>query len=179
MPDHSGAQMKFVSQLLTMHLKRYPAMQLADIYKLLHQAALGPGHAIDNPVAARNRLEQEAAGLGNGPEEPIRDIISPDGRLARVHLRSFIAANGNLDVLHRAFVETAASYPASADKLAKFCGCLGDLAATGAIAFAKQDVVEYFDKIAQEGYPAIHHSKAFHEAYRPAYRVIAVDLLGQ
>src|SRR3954464_8956365 len=172
-------QMKFVSQLLSTHLKRYPAMQLADIYKLLHQAALGPGHAVDNPVAARNRLQQEVAGLGDGPAEPIRDIISPDGRLARVHLRSFMAGDGDLDVLHRAFVETAESYPASTDKLAKFCACLGDLAATGAIDFAKQDVVEYFDQIAQQGYPAIHHSKAFHGAYRPAYRVIAIDLLGQ
>jgi hypothetical protein len=171
--------MKFVSQLLSAHLARYPAMQLADIYKLLHQAALGPGHAVENPVAARNRLEQEVAGLGDGPAEPIRDIISPDGRLARVHLRSFMAGDGDLDVLHRAFVETAESYPASTDKLAKFCACLGDLAATGAIDFAKQDVVEYFDKIAQEGYRAIHHSNAFHGAYRPAYRVVAVDLLGQ
>ena len=171
--------MKFVSQLLSSHLKRYPAMQLADIYKLLHQAALGPGHAVDNSVAARQRLEQEVAGLGDGPMEPTQDIISPDGRLARIHLRTFMAANGDLDVLHRAFVETAASYPASRDKLAKFCGCLGDLAETGAIAFAKQDVLKYFDKIAREGYPAIHHSTAFHGAYRPAYRVIAVDLLVQ
>src|SRR4051812_7033228 len=171
--------MKFVSQLLSAHLVRYPAMELADIYKLLHQAALGPGHALDNPVAARNRLEQEAAEFGDGPEEPMRDIISPDGRLARIHLRTFIAASGDLDVLHRAFLATAASYAASPDKLAKFCACLGDLAATGAIDFAKQDVLEYFEKIAQQGYPAIHHSKAFHGAYRPAYRVIAVDLLGQ
>jgi hypothetical protein len=169
--------MKFVSQLLSAHLKRYPAMQLADIYKLLHQAALGPGHAVDNPVAARNRLQQEVAGLGDGPAEPVRDIISPDGRLARVHLRSFMAANGDLDVLHLAFVETANSYPASPDKLAKFCGCLGDLAAAGGIPFAREDVVAYFEKIAQDHYPVVHHSAAFRDAYHPAYRVIAVDLL--
>jgi len=171
--------MKFVGQLLGQHLQRYPHLELADIYKLLHQAAMGPGHAVSGLAAARTWLKTEAAGLGDGPDDPIADPISPDGRLARVHLRPYVAAGYGLEQLTEAFVETAQTYARALDKLVKFCGCLGDLAATGAIAFAKQDVVEYFDKIAQEGYPAIHHSKAFHEAYRPAYRVIAVDLLGQ
>ncbi len=169
--------MKFVSQLLSAHLGRYPAMQLGDIYKLLHQAALGPGHAVDNPVAARKRLDQEIATLSEGLVEPSPDIISPDGRLGRIHLRSYLAAGGNADSLHRAFVETANSYPASPDKLAKFCGCLGDLAAAGGIPFAQKEVMEYFGKIAQDGYPAIHHSEAFRNAYQPAYRVVAIDLL--
>ena len=168
--------MKFVSQLLSMHLKRYPAMQLDDIYKLLHQAALGPGHAVDNPAAARKRLDEEAATLASGATEPAQDIISPDGRLGRVHLRTYLAQGGDLGTLHRAFVETA-QLSASPDKLAKFCGCLGDLAATGDIPFAQEDVVAYFEKIAQDGYPVVHHSASFRDAYHPAYRVIAVDLL--
>lgn len=169
--------MKFVNQLLSAHLARYPAMQLDDIYKLLHQAALGPGHAVDNPAAARKRLDEEMSALGEAPAEPLQDIISPDGRLGRVHLRSYLAAGGNPDALHRAFVETANSYLASPDKLAKFCGCLGDLAAAGGIAFARKEVLAYFEKIARDGYPAVHHSEAFRRAYHPAYRVIAVDLL--
>ena len=169
--------MKFVSQLLSAHLVRYPAMQLDDIYKLLHQAALGPGHAVDNPAAARKRLDQELAELEEGSAEPLQDIISPDGRLGRIHLRSFVAAGGNPDTLHRAFVETANSYPASSEKLAKFCGCLGDLAAAGGIPFKREEVIAYFDRIAQDGYPAVHHSGAFRQAYQPAYRVIAIDLL--
>ena len=169
--------MKFVGQLLSAHLARYPAMQLDDIYKLLHQAALGPGHAVDNPAAARKRLDEEIAALGKAPAEPLQDIISPDGRLGRVHLRSYLAAGGSPDALHRAFLETANSYPASPDKLARFCGCLGDLAEAGGIPFAREEVLAYFEKIARDGYPVVHHSTAFRQAYRPAYRVIAVDLL--
>lgn len=169
--------MKFVSQLLSAHLSRYPAMQLDDIYKLLHQAALGPGHAVDNPVAARKRLDEEIAALGDGCSEPVQDIISPDNRLGRVHLRSYLAGGGDPDALHRSFVETANSYPGSAEKLQKFCDCLGDLATTGGIPFAREEVVDYFAKISRDGYPAIHHSDAFRSAYRPAYRVVAVNLL--
>jgi len=169
--------MKFVSQLLSAHLARYPAMQLADIYKLLHQAALGPGHAVDNPAAARKRLDEELAALGDASDELLQDVISPDGRLARIHLRPYLAAGKTPDALHRAFVETANTYPASPDKLARFCDCLGDLAEAGGIPFAREEVLAYFEKIARDGYPVVHHSAAFRSAYHPAYRVIAVDLL--
>lgn len=169
--------MKFIGQLLSAHLGRYPAMQLDDIYKLLHQAALGPGHAVDNPAAARKRLHQELASLGKGDAEPERDVISPDGRLARIHLRNYAAGGADPDLLLEAFVATANSYPASAEKLAKFCGCLGDLAATGALPFARAEVEDYFARIARQGYPAIHHSSIYRESYRPAYRVVDIGLL--
>ena len=169
--------MKFVSQLLTRHIARYPQMQLDDIYKLLHQAALGPGHAVKDAATARAWLEKEAAELGAGPVEPEMDIISPDGRLARVHLRSWLAAGSSLDDLSRAFVETANNYPSSPEKLGKFCGCLGDLAAAGGIPFAQQDVLAFFDRIAQASYPVVHHSRIYSEAYKPAYRVVAIDYL--
>jgi hypothetical protein len=170
--------MKFIGQLLAGHLTRYPAMQLDDIYKLLHQAALGPGHAVTNPAAARKRLDEEIAALGNDDDNEKRpDVISPDGRLARVHLRTYLAASGSVDALNRAFVETANTYPAAPDKLVRFCGCLGDLAQSGAIPFERAQLEEYFARIAQDGYPAIHHSEAYRQAYRPAYRVVAIDLL--
>jgi hypothetical protein len=170
--------MKFIGQLLAGHLTRYPAMQLDDIYKLLHQAALGPGHAVTNPAAARKRLEEEIATLdNNGNADEGRDVISPDGRLARVHLRTYLAGGGSVDALNQAFVETANTYPAAPDKLVRFCGCLGDLAQSGAIPFEREHLEQYFARIAQDGYPAIHHSDAYRLAYRPAYRVVAVDRL--
>lgn len=169
--------MKFVSQLLAHHLKRYPLMQLDDVYKLLHQAALGPGHAIEDATAARQRLETELAVLGTGPEEPIADVISPDGRLARIHLRPYLQAGHAADALFDAFVQTAQNYPASPDKLAKFCGCLGDLAAAGGIPFAQARVTDFFAGIAKSGYPVVRHSAAFRDHYKPAYRVVALDYL--
>jgi hypothetical protein len=169
--------MKFVGQLLSAHLSRYPAMQLDDVYKLLHQAALGPGHAVDNPAAARKRLDEEMAALADGCIEPAQDIISPDGRLARIHLRRYLADGSDREALLRGFIDTANSYPPSPEKLQKFCGCLGDLAASGGIPFAREEVLDYFAKISRDGYPAVHHSAAFRNAYRPAYRVVAVDLL--
>jgi hypothetical protein len=169
--------MKFVNQLLGQHLQRYPCMELADIYKLLHQAALGPGHAVDDSAAARARLEAEVTGLGEGPEDLIADPISPDGKLARIHLRPYLAAGYGFDILVNAFVQTARDYPSAPDKLVKFCGCLGDLAEAGGLPFPRDEVERYFQSIASQGYPVVHHSERYRDAYRPAYRVVALDLL--
>lgn len=168
--------MKFVAQLLGAHVARYPEMGIADVYKLLHQAALGPAHAVD-ALAAHDRLETEAASLGAGPDEPVTDIVSPDGRLARIHLRPYLAAGLSLDSLADAFGETAGTWPASFGKLAKFCGCLGDLAEAGGIPFSRAEVVDYMRAREADGWPAVKHSDRYRAAYAPAYRVVDVDLL--
>ena len=169
--------MKFIGQLLGQHLQRYPHLELADIYKLLHQAAMGPGHAVSDAAAARARLRAEVADLGAGPDDPIADPISPDGKLARVHLRPYVDAGHDLDTLADAFIQTAQTYTGSPDKLVKFCACLGDLAAAGGIPFAREEVERYFESIAAQGYPVVHHSPAYRDEYRPAYRVVALEAL--
>jgi hypothetical protein len=152
-------------------------MALADIYKLLHQAAMGAGHAMDDADAAWRRLEAEAATLGTGPVDPVSDPISPDGQLARIHLRPYLAAGHDLRTLCDAFVETARVRPADPDKLAKFCGCLGDLADAGGIPFTRAQVEAFMGEIAAQGYPVVHHSPGYRAAYAPAYRVVALGCL--
>ena len=169
--------MIFISRLLTAHLERYPRMQLDDVYKLLHQAAMGPEHAIRDVHAAREWLVSEIAGLEDGPPEPTIDPISPDGQLARIHLRPYVRAGRSIDELLEAFVQTAQSHPLAPESLAKFCGCLGDLAGTGKLPFSREEVERYFATIAAQGYPVAHHSQTFRAHYRPAYRVVHVEHL--
>ncbi len=169
--------MKFIGQLLAHHFQRYPRMELADVYKLLHQAAMGPGHAIDDPRSARDKLEAELAQLGEGPDEPIADPISPDGKLARIHLRPYLAAGHSASILFDAFVQTGHSHPATPERLEKFCACLGDLAGSGGIPFPRDEVERYVRAIAGRAYPVMHHSDAYRAAYHPAYRVVGLDLL--
>lgn len=169
--------MKFIGQLLGQHVERYPQMQLADIYKLLHQAAMGAGHAITDAGEARRALRAECEALEPAATEPLIDPISPDGRLARVHLRACLHAGRDLDALADAFLGTPAACPPAPDKLAKFCACLGDLATAGGIPFRREEVDLYFDAIRTQGYPTVRHSQAYRSAYRPAYRVVAVELL--
>jgi len=169
--------MKFIGQLLAQHFQRYPRMELVDVYKLLHQAAMGPSHAIDDPTVARDRLAAEVAMLGDGPDDPIADPISPDGTLARIHLRPYLAAGHTTNILVDAFIGTCHRHSPAPQRLEKFCACLGDLAAAGGIPFPRDQVERYVQVIASLDYPVVHHSEAYRSAYRPAYRVAALDLL--
>jgi len=169
--------LKFIGQLVGRHLAKYPRMQLLDVYKLLHQAALGNSHIMGTAEQIQRLLREETAALGDGPAEPIWEAISPDSRLARVHLRSYLAAGYDLADLAGACLGTPTVCAPAPEKLTRFCACLGDLATEGILPFDKQEVVTCMDEIAEEGYPAVHHTRVFRDTYKPAYRVVAIELL--
>ncbi len=163
--------------VLTNHITRYPRMQLADVYKLAHQACLGSEHAVLDLAGARHWLEGEVARLAAGPEEPVLDPISADGRILRVHLRPFLARGGNLEQLLESFVRTAHEYRGSASQL-RSCGSGAEaLAGTWKLPITREEVRAYWGQMEAQGYPAVHHSATYEAAYRPAYRVVAREFL--
>lgn len=151
------------------HLSRYPAMQIQDVYKLLHQAAMGSGHAVTNPESARDWLVRELAEMGEGPPEPLVDPISADGKVARIHLRSFVAAGHDTDVLLDAFIRTANDYHGDVRLLEQFWR-----ATMATEKFPAGEMKEFIQSMKAGNYPAVHHSSAYEQLYRPAYRVVAL-----
>jgi hypothetical protein len=159
--------------ILTAHAARYPAWTLDDLYKLLHQAALGSEHAVRDEAHARDWLTRELAGLGAGPEEPLVDIISPGGEVVRVHLRPFVRYRLDAGLLLDASLRTARDFPRRADRITEYAATAADLAREGILRFGAEEISEHIASKKQAGFPAIHHSPAFEAAYRPAYRVVA------
>ncbi len=165
------------SAVLTQHLKRYPGMELQDYYKLLVQACLGSEHAVGDTEAATHWMERELATMGPGPDEPLFDPISPDGRLVRVHLRPFVAQKGDPARLVAAFVQTANTDHGSSETLAAAWMQLVALTESRTMPFTPEAAREYGRKMAAAGWPAVRHSKTFRERYQPAYRVVSREQL--
>ena len=166
-----------VEALINTHVQRYPEIDILDVYKLLHQAIFGPGHAIAGGKArksAQEWLERESELLEPATAGPLIESIHPDGAVVRVHLRPYLAARGTLNKLLDAFLESS--------RLVS-----GDLATMAAWWAIFQAMVEgplggRFDARAvhlegqtraRENWPASHHSPRFDRAYKPAYRVLA------
>lgn len=174
-----GAEPIVFHQILANHLNRYPLMQVQDLYKLLHQAALGSGHAVQDEASALKRLEAELAGMGEGPEEPLLDPISPDGTISRLHLRSCLKAGVEPRMICTAFVRTANEWHGSTLTLREY----GQAAARQAKAdhwhLDGLEIEAYFATMEGKGYPAVHHSDIYSERYRPAYRVVKTDIWRQ
>jgi hypothetical protein len=176
------------------HQARYPRMALADIYKLVHQGALGSEHAVESAMA-RQWLDEEISVLADGPAEVLVDTIAPGGTHVRIHLRPYLDGGGDPEALLNAFVETANAAVGSgdvgsedvadaangdtenADALSCATAAVYALAEDGALPWGVEVVARFFTAREEQGYPAEHHTRAYWSAYRPAYRVISGALV--
>lgn len=176
--------------LMAEHLTRYEALGIGDLYKTLHQAALGGGHMVSDSAAAGRALAREMAALGEGPDEPLVDTLGAGGSFARIHLRPFRDRGGSEARLLAAFLGSAergrggsagAETPAAgtADSAAWVCALetFRSMVREGSLPWPRVEVDDYLDRREEEGFPVVHHSDDFVRAHAPAYRVVAVELV--
>lgn len=154
------------------HARRYPLWKIDDLYKLIHQAAMGAEHALTDLAEVGEGLMHELTHLDLGPSESLIDPISPGGQVVRVHLRPFAALQLEQGGLLRAFIRTAEISP-STERLDDFAKVAIQLAGEGYLPFAADRVRRYLAEQRASGFPAVHHSREYERSYKPAYRVVA------
>ena len=158
---------------LAFDLAEHPEAAAEDLYKFLHQAIYGPGHAIPDQDAAAKWLDSELEDLGPlRVGEPPCEVLGGSPILVRVNLRPFAAGGGDAAALLDAFVATAGEVRGDPGHMGEAIEIVVKwLRSDGEKELA--DSLEHLGaKLASKGYPAIHHSETYIEAYHPAYRVI-------
>ena len=159
------------------HYIRYPEMQVEDLYKLAHQAAMGSEHAVSDIQSARQWLFNELKTLPLTSVEPSIDVITPDRSIARVHLKPYIKSGGVPENLLQAFIQTANEFHGSTDLLRSYWMDIKILAQQGEIPFSDDSLKSFINRMEAARYPAVHHSAQYEQAYHPHYRVVAPRLL--
>lgn len=142
-------------------------MQIQDLYKLIHQAAMGSEHAISNPEGVHKWMERELSEMGTGSDEPRIDPISDDGQIVRIHLRPFIAEGGDPVKLLDAFIQTAKEFRGDTQILRKYWNI-----ATSMKYYSSNEMDDFIGSMQTQNYPAVHHSSKYESFYRPSYRVV-------
>ncbi len=159
--------------LLDAHLSRYPLMQPEDVYKLLYQGALGPEHLTSSSKEFATRLREEYDAVLPGDDEPLWEAVRPDGSLGRVNLRPFKAKSGSPAALAAACFETTRQVWGAPQDLREAWVTFVSLCRSGRWAvFSLPQVLDLAAGLEEQGYPAVHHSQRYAEAYRPAYRLV-------
>jgi hypothetical protein len=164
-------------RMLSIQLRRHPRLEIQDLYKLIFQAARGSEHAVSDLTAARRWLARELLDLADGPEEPIVDPISPDGRIVRINLRPYLAARGEPAGLLEAFVRTAREYRGTEMTLYSYWRYAEQMAVAGLLPFAYEGLRKFFAAMQADRFPAVHHSDTYARTYHPAYRVVVHSYL--
>jgi hypothetical protein len=165
-------------RILAEHVARYPLLGIRDIYKLVYQGVMGSEHAVRDAAQVHAWLESEVASLRDGPVEPVIDPISKDGDIVRVNLRPYVAENRDLTVLNTAFVQTANEHRGTYEELEQFWLFAEYLAENGELTFTNHALHRFFEEMRELEFPSVHHSKGYTEAYKPAYRVVRHEFLG-
>ena len=148
-------------------------MELRDLYKLLYQGVRGPEHILSSADIFRQRLREEWEALEPAPQDPLYEAICPDGRLLRLNLRPYRAAGGLLEQLSAACLAagdekwgTQADLRQTWDEVLRVCRL-------GAWQGFSWEACQAFTLWLQaHGFPPVHHSEAYRQLYRPAYRLV-------
>lgn len=155
-----------VARLVREERARRPASTSADLYKLVHEALLGPAHLLMDPERARARLADELAAAGPPrPDERLAEELDEASGTVRIHLRRWRFARGTIAELWP--VVTASAAMPSDEARARLPACL-----RAAAPAAPQDFPAYVEAREAEGFPAVRHSEAYRAAYAPSYRVV-------
>ena len=164
-------------RIIRSHSVRYPLMRSTDLYKLIYQAAMGSVHRMQSINSAREHFKDEISKIGSGPVEPVVDIISHDGSISRINTRPYLQAGYSSDKLIEMFCRTAEEFTGSTVQLEMYCWWILRMKADGLLSTNIQDIDQYLTEMAESGYPAVHHSSIYRNAYSPSYRVIASILI--
>jgi hypothetical protein len=157
-------------------VKKYPKLEIQDLYKLAYQAAMGNEHIMTDTAALQKSLNDELAAIDALSNEPLLEYLTSDNSIARVNLRAFKAQQGNPTKLIVAMMQTSTSIQSSTGLLRQFWSDVEALADAGSIPFRKEDLDNYFSAMEKDNFPVVHHSQAVDSLYHPAYRIVAGKL---
>lgn len=153
---------KSTRTLLLEHYRKYPILGAEDVFKYLYQSAFGCEHLVSDYAAALNYIKKEREMVRS---EPTLDVL--DGGYTRVHVACLAP-----ETLARLFCLSAKKEDGIA-ALEQKLETARELVTVGSLPLDAEDFEGKLTAWRDAGYPALHHSDAFREAYHPAYRVIS------
>ena len=158
-------------KLLTMHYQTYPQLQIQDLFKFIYQSSFGCEHLLSSPETVTDYIQKEYDSLSHHNQATIEQL---DGGYCRVPL-SYLDQGLETKTLGTLFYLSARKKATGKEALLQKLSAAKELVCQKRLPFSPED----FEKAAKEweanGYPAVHHSEVFRQAYHPAYRVIAEE----
>jgi hypothetical protein len=154
--------------------KADPNVRIEDAYKWLYQATRGGEHAAPDRQMAKQWLDDEWRSLGTPiKNESLWNPLCGDASIGRVNLRVFKVEGGKEDDILNAFLASSREFKQIGTSFTDAWIQLGKRLkkrAAGKLSYAEWKRLDA--EMAPRNYQAIHHSKEYDAAERPAYRVI-------
>ena len=149
-------------------------MQPQDVVKICYQAAFGAEHLLDDISAAKRYFDAEF----DATEPRDGELFEPlSDEICRVDLGVWKARGSSPDLLFDRFVATVRVPRGGKELFLKYLSeaeaCFSDLS----LSFSVDDWQDFLGKYRAAGMPAVHHSEAYRNSEKPAYRIVLRALI--
>lgn len=148
---------------LQLHIKTHPALELRDAIKFLYQSCMGNGHLMLDREAAWNYLVEEWQKTPACHTVPLTESLG--NGLCRLSLAACKELGLSVHTLFALFLRANNLFSPSQVMLRTLLPQLYPL-------FPNVDQKTQVEQYIQAGMPVISHSRAYRDAYTPAYRIV-------
>lgn len=144
-------------------------MQPQDAVKLVYQSTFGAEHLIRDVKKAGDMLRSEMEILSPDPDGALYEPIG--NGLCRLNLRPCLAKGiSDADIL-KLFL-SAGETKGDKKEFRKNLRILQKMAEQDETPFDAAELDYFLILYEEKGYPAVHHSAQYNNAYKPAYRIV-------
>ncbi len=174
-----GCRQKEQQQTLQVALERqmdnYPEARLQDIYKSFYQDHFGPGHMITDTATVRRYLYSELSGNDVswvGYYEP----TGCEGRFVRVFLNTIADSLITAEELLDAFIRSANEFQEpKTEWITEWSEIVQTIRENWIYVEGFEEDEPKLTEAARNN-QAMHHSRAYNDAYNPHYRIVRRDI---
>ena len=152
-------------------LTAYPESTLQDVYKSFYQDRFGPGHMISDTASARSYLMRELSEMSE-TSAVYYEPIGSEGRYVRVYLSAVADSLITAEQLLDAFVNSANTDKGENKEWEAEWNCIVGVITKHGIILNDFDKDVAMLNEASRNCQAVHHSRAYNEAYHPHYRIV-------
>ncbi|MBQ9151240.1 MAG: AAA family ATPase [Clostridia bacterium] len=169
------ASMDGIRPYLAEQMRVHPSITPQDLAKLCYQAAHGAEHLLSDLDRARGYLRREFEVTGADENIPLIEPISDS--VARVNIAPWKARGLSPDVLFDFFAATATVSGEGDERLIQYLAEAEDWLTRVQTQITLAEWQAFLAWYTENGRPAIHHSGAYRDAEKPAYRIVRRALL--
>lgn len=157
-----------IEDILLIHYKRYPQMELNDFIKLIYQNSFGPRHMHNPTNEDVIRYLNKEMELITNENEIIEDI-------GNGYVRVYLSKETNMEKLSNNFLNSMAEDTYTETNIRIFyrkINVLIKLIKKGSIKLPKKESINLVNEYLSNGINPVRHTKIYNELYKPHYRVI-------
>lgn len=157
-----------IKDILLIHFKKYPKMQIQDMVKLIYQNEFAGGHMIKDENASLEYLKEELNSSLSSAANIFEDI---GNGLLRLNLAPVKNTSIEPETINRMFVNSANSVKGSIQSFEEKLEILKDCC-RNLFPYSIKELEEYLKEYKDRGYPPVSHSNVYRKEYMPSYRIV-------